>query len=175
MDYITIGSIGFAQLGEGDYFNKREVEKKVLNEIIEKELNILIPDKFKDICFITIKKFLYENSSYDEVCLVYDNVYLEKLNDKFEEKFLELETIFSNEFGYDFLSDFPDELRETIEYQNIMNLNNESDEFWEFANSLESFDFETEQYFEQCKNAYRKECSIKIIHKANKELKNDLL
>ena len=28
---------------------------------------------------------------------------------------------------------------------------------------------------EQFKNAYIKECSIKIIHKANKELKNDLL
>lgn len=67
-DYVPVGSVGFAQLGQPDYEVKREVENAVMQELIN---SIEVPDEFRGIANLRIKTFQYEYDSYDEVVVSY--------------------------------------------------------------------------------------------------------
>ena len=120
---LTLGSIGFAQLGTQDYLEKRKVEKSVLLELLETPT---FENKFPDLCSIKIVKEPYEYDSYDEVAIVYNCDKLNRLEDSDEDRF---------------------------------------NEFWEWANELEGFDFESEELMEKCEKLYAKEYKLSIVHK----------
>ena len=95
-NYITLGSIGFAQLGSSEYYAKRTIEKQVLREFIE---TLVVPEEFSGAC-IGIKKFQYEDSSYDEVVLHYPTWIENKSDDwheDYDEEFTERWVAFMNE------------------------------------------------------------------------------
>ena len=100
-DYINLGANGFAQVGDPNYSSKNEIEMEVVLEAI-KEQNP-IPEEFKGMCRIGVKRFSHEFGFYHEVVLHYDCDEVQNMEDTDEEK---------------------------------------HDRFWEFANKLESFDFE---------------------------------
>lgn len=88
-DYIVLGSIGFAQLGTDDFFNCEKVETLVLQELISQNKLFKIPKKFENHCKIRMKSFQHDFGTYKELCLIYQQEFLddieddEELNDKF--------------------------------------------------------------------------------------------
>ena len=72
MDYVNIGSVGFAQLGRDDYYKKRQIEKSVILDFISNDNRFIIPENYVRMCHLRMKTFPYEYSSYDELVLVYD-------------------------------------------------------------------------------------------------------
>ncbi len=70
-DYVVIGSIGFAQLGSGEYFEKEKIEKEVIQEIIAENEIFKIPKKFAGIASLRYKSFSHDFGTYRELCVVY--------------------------------------------------------------------------------------------------------
>jgi hypothetical protein len=144
-DFVNIGAIGFAQLGSEDYYAKRLIEKSVLLKYIENQTEIFnIPDEFKGMCFFCSKRFPYENSSYDEIVLSYDD----SVVDDWETEH--------------------DELKETTDFEN----DEDSDyfetkytRFWDFVNKCESIDLETDELMEQCRLQYAETLKLSISYK----------
>lgn len=93
---ITIGSIGFAQLGMPDYYEKRQVEKKVLIELLNTPT---FENLYPELCRIKIVTERYEDSSYDEVGIVYDYRKMSNLEDNDEEKYNEFWEEFKSHVG----------------------------------------------------------------------------
>ena len=120
---LTLGSIGFAQLGTEDYYEKRQVEKKVLSGLLETPT---FENKFPDLCRIKILKEAYEYDSYDEVAIVFNCDKVDALEESDEERF---------------------------------------NEFWEWANGLECFDFESDELVEKCEKLYAQEYKLTLVHK----------
>jgi hypothetical protein len=86
---LTIGSIGFAQYGSPDYFEKREIEKTVLREIVATDEAFKIPEEFEGICRFKLARCEYEDGSYDELQLIYDWRELSHNGEEFESRFWE--------------------------------------------------------------------------------------
>lgn len=137
MNYIVLGSIGFAQFGTDDYHQKRSIENKVLNKIAID--NFSIPERISHMCYISIKSFPYEYGSYDELVLMYNESLL-------------------NEWEIAFDNWDEDVANEPLESQ-LFTI------FWTFANQAQEFDFEAEEYLEQCSKLYAKEFPMKVVHK----------
>ena len=76
MDYLSIGSSGFAQLGEDDYLEKMRVEMAVLLPKIAEAFPV--PEKFKSIASLKVKSFPHDFGRYHEVCLVYNREVVEE-------------------------------------------------------------------------------------------------
>ena len=55
MDYLAIGSNGFAQVGCTDFYEKNKVEMKALMEYLED--SFLIPEEFWNICQVWCKEY----------------------------------------------------------------------------------------------------------------------
>lgn len=73
-DYEVIGSIGFAQVGTGEYFAKEQVEKKVIVEIIDNNPQIFkVPIGLIGIARLTYKGFSHDFGTYYELCVIYDD------------------------------------------------------------------------------------------------------
>lgn len=103
---ITIGSIGFAQYGTPDYFEKRKVENSVLRDLLQTPT---FENIFPDLCRIKIVTERYEDGSYDEVGITYNSRQLEKLEETDEDRY--------NEFWewVNFLESYDFETEELIE------------------------------------------------------------
>ena len=88
-DYIVLGSIGYAQVGQDDYFKKEKVESAVLVDLITNNSIFKIPDEFLSDCFLRLKKFQHDFGSYKELCLIYNQDFFDDLEDDEElnEKF----------------------------------------------------------------------------------------
>lgn len=88
-DYIVLGSIGYAQVGQDDYFKKEKVESAVLVDLIVNNSIFKIPDEFLSDCFLRLKKFQHDFGSYKELCLIYNQDFFDDLEDDEElnEKF----------------------------------------------------------------------------------------
>lgn len=71
-DYINLGAIGFAQLGSADYYAKKTVEKKVIQEILLTDY-FEVPKQLDGICWVGVKSFPYEGDSYNEAVLYFDS------------------------------------------------------------------------------------------------------
>ena len=88
-DYIVLGSVGYAQVGQDDYFKKEKVESAVLVDLIINNSIFKIPDEFLSNCFLRLKKFQHDFGSYKELCLIYNQDFFDDLEDDEElnEKF----------------------------------------------------------------------------------------
>jgi len=76
MDYLVIGSNGFAQVGSQDFYKKNRIEMRVLKEYLDK--NYPIPEEFKDLCSYRVKWFNHDFGRYSEIVLVFDDYILNR-------------------------------------------------------------------------------------------------
>ena len=86
-DYIVLGSIGYAQVGQDDYFKKEKVESAVLVDLITNNSIFKIPDEFLSDCFLRLKKFQHDFGSYKELCLIYNQDFFDELDPSEENEF----------------------------------------------------------------------------------------
>lgn len=129
-DYIVIGSTGFAQVGQNDYYDKNLIEKKVLMEFMEDKYPM--PPSFSSIAAIYWKSFSHEAGQYHELCVLY----------------------------------YPD-IVDSWKDENI----EQYDLFWNWVNSMENEDLETEELLNKMQEIYIKENPMHIVYKQNVKLK----
>jgi len=84
MDYLNVGSNGFAQVGDQDYFAKSKVEMKYLLELIRDKFPI--PEKLGSLCFFGIKYFPHDFGTYMEIVLHYDDIEIGYGDDEDDDK-----------------------------------------------------------------------------------------
>lgn len=76
MDYLSIGSNGFAQVGDQSYYEKMRVEMQVLMESIRRDLPI--PEKFATIIQFRVKSFPHDFGTYHEIVIIYNDEIIDK-------------------------------------------------------------------------------------------------
>ena len=85
MDYLVIGSNGFAQVGDPEYFEKNKTEMQVLSKYLI--TNYPIPDEFWHMCDYRIKWFTHDFGRYSELVLIYNDYNLNQWGENDPEKF----------------------------------------------------------------------------------------
>lgn len=83
MDYLIVGSNGFAQVGDPSYYAKNKAEMKVLLSYFHH--NFPIPAGFKTMAYYSVKTFPHDFGDYHEVVLWYDRDYLNELEESEDE------------------------------------------------------------------------------------------
>ena len=71
MDYLVLGSNGFAQVGDPDYFAKNKIELRILLDFFKE--NCPIPEPFTSMAYYSIKAFPHDFGTYHEIVLIYDD------------------------------------------------------------------------------------------------------
>ena len=79
MDYLVIGSNGFAQMGDSAFYNKQKIEKRVLMDFFHS--NFPIPQKFKTLVNYSAKTFHHDFGDYQEIVLWYQREYFDSLEE----------------------------------------------------------------------------------------------
>ncbi len=123
MDYLVVGSNGFAQVGDPDYFTKAKIELRILLEYFQ--ANYPVPDEFASKAYYSTKAFSHDFGTYHELVVIFDDQYLSAL----EESKIELE-------------------------------NELFDKFWDWFNTVESVDMESEELTRQIRQSYQKTLDI---------------
>jgi hypothetical protein len=123
MDYLVVGSNGFAQVGDPDYFTKAKIELRILLEFLQ--ANYPVPDEFASKTYFSIKAFNHDFGTYHELVVMYDDDYLS-----------------------------------TLEESDLESDNDLFDKFWNWFNSVESVDLESENLTGQIRQAYQKTLDI---------------
>jgi|SRR5690554_5541 len=85
MDYLCIGSNGFAQVGRPDFYEKNKVEMRVLLEFLRN--NYPIPEEFWYMCEYRVKWFTHDFGSYSEIVLMYDDYIINQWDENTPDKF----------------------------------------------------------------------------------------
>lgn len=85
MDYLVIGSNGFAQVGDADFHNKNFAEMRILLKYLN--INYPIPEEFFHMCEYQVKWFHHEFRDYSEIVLVYNDRILDDWDENDPEKF----------------------------------------------------------------------------------------
>lgn len=147
MNYEVLGSIGFAQYGSINHFTAKQVEKHVLREFLKGE-QFNIPEEFEGMARIAIKNFPYEDSSYDEVCLIYDDDLFEEWEEEHDNMVEEAE------FDED---DCQDEV------------DSKFNRFWAWFRTLENIEFENDELMSECKKIFAEKNPMEVIHRREKE------
>ena len=143
MNYEVLGSIGFAQYGSNNYYTARQVENHILREFLKGE-QFNIPEEFEGMARIGIKNFPYEDGSYDEVCLIYNDDLLEEWQ---EEHDAMLETI------------------ERDEDDDEDDVDSKYNRFWAWFRTLEQIEFETDEMMSDCRKLFAEKNPMEIIHR----------
>ena len=120
MDYLVIGSNGFAQVGSPEYLEKNQIEMRVLLKYLTTNFPIL--EDFAQMCFYKVKWFQHDFGSYSEIVLIYNNNILE-------------------DWEYDEPEIF--------------------DRFWDWFNTVESANLESEQLTQCAKDKYLTSIELK--------------
>ena len=79
MDYLVIGSNGFAQMGDSAFYNKQKIEMRVLMDFFHS--NFPIPQKFKTWTYYSVKTFHHDFGDYQEIVLWYQREYFDSLEE----------------------------------------------------------------------------------------------
>jgi len=119
MDYLVVGSNGFAQVGDPDYFTKAKIELWFLLEFLQ--ANYPVPDEFSSKAYYYIKAFNHDFGTYHEVVVIFDDLYLS-----------------------------------TLEESELESDNELFDKFWNWFNSVESVDLESDELTGQIRLFYQK-------------------
>src|SRR5665647_3482812 len=75
MDYLVVGSNGFAQLGDPDYFAKAKIETRILMEYLRE--NFPVPEEFSNVAHYSIMPFHHDFGTYYEIVINYDESFLD--------------------------------------------------------------------------------------------------
>ncbi|BBE16096.1 hypothetical protein AQPE_0233 [Aquipluma nitroreducens] len=79
MDYLVLGSNGFAQMGDSAFYKKLKIEMRVLLDYFHSSFPI--PQKFKTIAYYSVKTFQHDFGDYQEIVLWYDSDYIDSLEE----------------------------------------------------------------------------------------------
>ena len=79
MDYLVLGSNGFAQMGDSAFYKKLKIEMRVLLDYFHSSFPI--PQKFKTLAYYSIKTFHHDFGDYQEIVLWYDRTYFDSLEE----------------------------------------------------------------------------------------------
>ena len=79
MDYLVVGSNGFAQLGDPDYFAKAKIETRILMEYLRE--NFPVPEEFANVAHYSIMPFHHDFGTYYEIVIKYDDSFLSRLEE----------------------------------------------------------------------------------------------
>jgi hypothetical protein len=71
MDYLVLGSNGFAQVGDPDYSAKNKIELRILLDFFKE--NYPIPEPFINMAYFSQKAFPHDFGTYHEIVLIYDD------------------------------------------------------------------------------------------------------
>lgn len=71
MDYLVLGSNGFAQVGDPDYFAKIKIELSILLDFFK--VNHPIPEPFINMAYYSQKAFPHDFGTYHEIVIMYDD------------------------------------------------------------------------------------------------------
>lgn len=74
MNYLVLGSNGFAQVGDPDYFAKNKIELRILLDFFKE--NHPIPEPFINMAYYSIKAFPHDFGTYHEIVLIYNDCLL---------------------------------------------------------------------------------------------------
>ena len=85
MDYLYIGSNGFAQVGSPDFSEKNKIEMKTLMEYLGN--NHPIPEEFNTMCWYKEKWFKHDFGDYSEIVLIYQDRILEDWEETIPDKY----------------------------------------------------------------------------------------
>jgi hypothetical protein len=92
MDYLVIGSNGFAQMGDSSFYKKLKIEMRVLLDYFHSSFPI--PQKFKTLAYYSVKTFHHDFGDYQEIVLWYDRSYFDSLEDSEIESDIEIFDLF---------------------------------------------------------------------------------
>jgi hypothetical protein len=92
MDYLVLGSNGFAQMGESAFYKKLKIEMRVLLDYFHSSFPI--PQKFKTLAYYSIKTFHHDFGDYQEIVLWYDRSNLDSLGESEIESENEVHEVF---------------------------------------------------------------------------------
>ena len=79
MDYLVLGSNGYAQMGDSSFYEKLKIEMRVLLDYFHSSFPI--PQKFKTLAYYSVKTFHHDFGDYQEIVLWYDRSYFDSLED----------------------------------------------------------------------------------------------
>ncbi len=96
MDYLVLGSNGFAQMGDPRFYEKLKVEMRVLSDHFHHTFPI--PQKFKTLAYYSVKTFHHDFGDYQEIVLWYDRDYIDSLEESEDEADQEKFDLFWNWF-----------------------------------------------------------------------------
>jgi hypothetical protein len=83
MDYLVLGSNGFAQMGDSAFYKKLKIEMRVLLDYFQS--NFPIPQKFKTMAYYSVKTFPHDFGDYQEIVLWYDRDCIDSLEESEDE------------------------------------------------------------------------------------------
>ena len=92
MDYLVLGSNGFAQMGDSAFYRKLKIEMRVLLDYFHSSFPI--PQKFKTMAYYSVKTFQHDFGDYQEIVLWYDREYIDSLEDSEIESEMEVHEVF---------------------------------------------------------------------------------
>ena len=92
MDYLVLGSNGFAQMGDSAFYKKLKIEIRILLDYFHN--NFPIPQKFKTLAYYSVKTFHHDFGDYQEIVLWYDRSYFDSLEDSETESDIEIFDVF---------------------------------------------------------------------------------
>jgi len=79
MEYLVLGSNGFAQMGDSAFYKKLKIEMRVLLDYFHSSFPI--PRKFKTLAYYSVKTFQHDFGDYQEIVLWYDRSNLDSLEE----------------------------------------------------------------------------------------------
>jgi hypothetical protein len=92
MDYLVLGSNGFAQMGDSSFYEKLKIEMRVLLNFFHSSLPI--PQKFKTLAYYSVKTFHHDFGDYQEIVMWYDREYIDSLEESKIESDNEVHDVF---------------------------------------------------------------------------------
>ena len=79
MDYLVLGSNGFAQMGDSAFYEKLKIEMRILLDYFQSSFPI--PQKFKTLAYYSVKTFHHDFGDYQEIVLWYDRSHFDSLEE----------------------------------------------------------------------------------------------
>lgn len=83
MDYLVLGSNGFAQMGDSAFYEKLKIEMRVLLDFFHS--NFPIPQKFRTLAYYSVKTFHHDFGDYQEIVLWHDRKHIDSLEESEDE------------------------------------------------------------------------------------------
>jgi len=92
MDYLVLGSNGFAQMGDSAFYRKLKIEMRVLLDYFH--TTFPIPQKFKTMAYYSAKTFQHDFGDYQEIVLWYERSYFDSLEASESESEMQVHDLF---------------------------------------------------------------------------------